>query len=238
MGRMNAAHDRWTATRDAAVWAPHGIAALAATHWLDDVEREYDGLRGWWRADGNAAVGRQTPGDVRLQRGEATHLGDLMARAVERDGAIALRAWDPAAASRRGISAIERAAYDPAFHVRGEFAATPRAAERRTVDGRRDDIVYAGAVVFELDGAQLELTVEQEDDGSLFAAFSDATSGTESYRFRFLRLAAPDAAGRVEVDLNRAYLPPCAFSDHYTCAFPPPGNRWAVPITSGELLVR
>jgi hypothetical protein len=76
------------------------------------------------------------------------------------------------------------------------------------------------------------------DDGSLFAAFSDATSGNESYRFRFLRMPAPEPDGSVTVDFNRAYLPPCAFSDGYVCVFPPPTNRWDVPVRAGERLVR
>ena len=235
---MDAAHDRWIAERDAAVWAPHGIASLAATHWLDGVERELDGVPGRWHADGIAAIGRGTPGEVRLQPADAAHVGDLLVRGLGRDGAIAVRVWNPDAASHRGISTIERGAYDPAARVRGVFAATPRVAERQRIDGHRSDAVYDGVVTFDLDGTPLELTVEQEDDGSLFAAFSDATSGAESYRFRFLRLPAPDADGHVDVDLNRAYLPPCAFSDHYTCAFPPPSNRWSLPVRSGELLVR
>lgn len=113
-----------------------------------------------------------------------------------------------------------------------------REAATQAVDGYRAETRYDGVVLFELDGVRLELTVERDDDGTLFAAFADATSGTESYPFRFLRLPAPDEDGNVEVDLNRAYLPPCAFSDHYVCVFPPPGNRWQVPVAGGELRVR
>jgi len=235
---MNAAHRRWIADRDAAVWAPHGIASLAATHWLDGVERQYEELPGRWRTDGTAAFGRDTPASLRLAVGDETRLGDLLLRAVRRDGALALRVWDPDAASRRGITTIVRAAYEPSRRVTGVFATQPQAEATQSVDGHRSDTVYDGVVFFELDGIPLELTVEQDDDGSLFAAFADATAGTGSYRFRFLRMPAPDADGRVEIDLNRAYLPPCAFSDYYVCVFPPPGNRWAVPVASGELTVR
>jgi uncharacterized protein (DUF1684 family) len=235
---MNAAHRRWIADRDDAVWGPHGIASLAATHWLDGVERQYDGIPGWWWTDGSAAVARDTPDNLRLGvDDEAARVGDLRLRAMSRDGVVALRVWDPDAATRRGISAIVRAAYDPARVVTGVFAATPRADATESVDGHRSDTVYDGVVFFELDGIPLELTVEADADGSLFAAFADATAGVDSYRFRFLRLPAPDAESRVEIDLNRAYLPPCAFSDHYVCVFPPPGNRWRVPVVSGELQV-
>jgi uncharacterized protein (DUF1684 family) len=36
------------------------------------------------------------------------------------------------------------------------------------------------------------------------------------------------------LDLNRAYLPPCAFADHYICPFPPPGNILAFAVPVGE----
>ncbi|MBT2894349.1 DUF1684 domain-containing protein, partial [Streptomyces sp. McG2] len=54
------------------------------------------------------------------------------------------------------------------------------------------------------------------------------------YRFRFLRTPAPGAGGSVAVDLNRAELPPCAFSPYFLCPFPPPGNTLAVPVRAGE----
>jgi len=235
---MNAAHRRWIADRDAAVWAPYGIASLAATHWLDGAEGEYEGLPGRWRTDGVAALGSDAPASLRLEVGDEIRLGDLLLRAVRRDGVVALRVWDPDAASRRGISTIVRAAYEPSRRLTGVFASKPQAEATQAVDGHRSDTVYDGAVFFELDGIPLELTVERDDDGSLFAAFADATAGAESYRFRFLRMPAPDAESRVEIDLNRAYLPPCAFSDHYVCVFPPPGNRWPVAVASGELRVR
>lgn len=110
---MNAVHRRWIAKRDAAVWAPDGIASLAATHWLDDVEQQFDGMPGWWRSDGSAAVGRSAPGDLRLEPGEEARIGDLTLRGMARDGTVAVRLWDPDAASHRGISAIARAPYDP-----------------------------------------------------------------------------------------------------------------------------
>jgi uncharacterized protein (DUF1684 family) len=80
----------------------------------------------------------------------------------------------------------------------------------------------------------LRLKGALQDDGSLWAVFADATSGNGSYRFRFLRPAAPDAEGRTTVDFNRALLPPCAFADHFVCPFPPPGNTLDVEVAAGE----
>ena len=233
---MDAAHRRWIADRETAVWSPHGIASLASTHWLGPEEHSYDGAPGIWRQDGETLVGRALPGEVRLGPGDQAQVGDLVVRAHVRDGVLALRVLDPQAAARRGISEIVRAPYDPSLRVAGRFSPTALSSATESADGYRSSTVYDGIVSFALAGRELELTVTRDE--TLFAAFADATSGAGSYAFRFLRLPLPGDDGGVTVDLNRAYLPPCAFSDHYACIFPPPGNRWPVPVVGGELLVR
>ncbi|MEV7714647.1 DUF1684 domain-containing protein, partial [Streptomyces sp. NPDC088270] len=89
-------------------------------------------------------------------------------------------------------------------------------------------------IAFEADGAEHTLQVAVEPDGSLWAVFADATSGSGSYRFRFLRPSAPAGDGGVTVDFNRALLPPCAFADHFICPFPPPGNTLPLAVEAGE----
>jgi uncharacterized protein (DUF1684 family) len=111
--------------------------------------------------------------------------------------------------------------------------------EDRTVrvenaDGRERGLGLGGELAFALDGRELTLQVKVRGDGSLWAVFGDTTSGDSSYRFRFLRPAAPDAEGRTTVDFNRALLPPCAFADHFVCPFPPPGNTLDVAVEAGE----
>lgn len=234
---MTAAHRQWIADRDHLTWSPFGTASLAATHWLTPHEQEFDDVDGRWSTDGEAAVGTASAAGLRLAQGEKVRVGGRMLGGFARDGAVALRVWDPEAPRRRGISAIERAAFDPSWSATGLFTATAVGASTEAVDGHRAETVYDGAVTFEHDGTPLTLLVRQLDDCGLFAPLADATSGTASYPFRFLRLERPDADGRVVVDLNRAHLPPCAFSDHYVCVFPPPENRLPVAVTAGELRV-
>ncbi|HZN93790.1 MAG TPA: DUF1684 domain-containing protein, partial [Myxococcales bacterium] len=40
--------------------------------------------------------------------------------------------------------------------------------------------------------------------------------------------------GKVVLDFNRAYNPPCAFSHFATCPLPPRENRLAVRVEAGE----
>jgi uncharacterized protein (DUF1684 family) len=44
----------------------------------------------------------------------------------------------------------------------------------------------------------------------------------------------PDASGKTIIDFNKAFNPPCVFSDFATCPLPPPQNRLAIAITAGE----
>ena len=229
-----AAYRDWIADRDRAVWGRHGLASLAATHWLDDRDREREGVPGVWRTDGVAAIGWIDGVLLRLAPGEAAHHGDVLLRGFAREGAIAVRAYDPALV--RGTSKIERAPYDPRYRVTGVFSPTVTSEATLSVDGHRSSDEFDGTVALVLDGHRVELTVQHDD--ALSARFADGTSGVESFRFRFLDLPLPGADGTVEVDFNRAYLPPCAFSDHYLCVLPPAGNRWAVRVPVGEMRVR
>jgi uncharacterized protein (DUF1684 family) len=242
---MTSEHDTFTAARDKAVWDGFGIATLAGTHWLDSVPRAFDEVPGLWHTDGANAIGDVdgtalvlapfTGSEVVRPDGET-----VLLRGYARDGEVAVRVFTTSAPVERGISSITRFAYDPALDVAGRFVAAsePGLSEAESIDGHLSQKQYAGRVEFAVDGRPTGLTVEKDPDGSLFAVFTDATSGTESHRFRFINLPAPDTDGAVEVDLNRAYLPPCAFSDHYLCPLPPAENRLAVPVRAGEALVR
>jgi uncharacterized protein (DUF1684 family) len=40
--------------------------------------------------------------------------------------------------------------------------------------------------------------------------------------------------GRLVVDFNKAYNPPCAFNEYSTCPLPPQANRMDLFVTAGE----
>jgi len=67
--------------------------------------------------------------------------------------------------------------------------------------------------------------------------FTDATSGRESYRMRYVEVSRA-VDGRYVLDFNRAYNPACAYSPHYNCPIPPPENHLAVAIRAGERIPR
>jgi len=44
----------------------------------------------------------------------------------------------------------------------------------------------------------------------------------------------PDSTGKIILDFNKAYNPPCAFSPFATCPMPPAENFLTVAIMAGE----
>ena len=68
-------------------------------------------------------------------------------------------------------------------------------------------------------------------DEELFLILGDETSGKETYGAgRYLYVDAPDENGRIDLDFNRAYNPPGAFTAFATCPLPPRQNRLALAI--------
>ena len=93
-----------------------------------------------------------------------------------------------------------------------------------------------GRAVFTVGGKEvgLDAVLEEPDAKELFFIFSDGTSGKGTYGAgRFLYTDLP-AGGRVVLDFNKAYSPPCAFTPFATCPLPPKQNRLPVKIEAGE----
>jgi uncharacterized protein (DUF1684 family) len=69
--------------------------------------------------------------------------------------------------------------------------------------------------------------------------FRDSTALATTYQAgRYVRAALPDPTGWTVLDLNRAYNPPCVFTEYSTCALPPPENHLALAVTAGEKRAR
>jgi len=70
---------------------------------------------------------------------------------------------------------------------------------------------------------------------TLFFLFKDPTNKTQTYQAgRMLNTPRP-VNGKVDLDFNKSYNPPCTFTPYATCPLPPPENRLPIPIEAGEL---
>ena len=219
---------------DGEIVLPSGPAE-AGTLTLIDRGVRADGKPGGLSIDGQPATGRRLEDD---REGEPTmlELGPLRLCIIERGGRMAVRTWDTESAARRDFAGIDHWPVDPAWHLDARFEPTGRTLQVPDVLGTVEDETSPGDAVFEVDGATCRLqALPGGDAGELWLVFGDATNGVETYGGgRFLYTSAPDADGRVIVDFNRAYNPPCVFSPYATCPMPWPANRLPIRIEAGE----
>ncbi|HMH66934.1 MAG TPA: DUF1684 domain-containing protein [Pinirhizobacter sp.] len=160
--------------------------------------------------------------------------------AIERDGKKALRVKDENASTRTGFLGLDYFPIDASWRVEATWVPfdPPHELEIGSVLGTVNKEKVPGKAVFTRDGHTFELYPIQEDADSLFFVFADRTSGKETYgAARFITTGLPKD-GKVVVDFNQAYNPPCAFTPFATCPLAPPENRLDLRVTAGELKYR
>lgn len=159
--------------------------------------------------------------------------------AIDRGGRKGLRVRDGEAPTRTRFAGIERFPVDPAWRIVADWVPLdpPFQLATGTVIGTIENYPAPGRAVFECDGHRFEVypVLEAPGDAQLFLIFADATSGKETYgAARFLYTDMP-RDGKIVLDFNKAYNPPCAFTPYATCPLAPPENRLGVRVAAGEL---
>lgn len=161
---------------------------------------------------------------------------------IDRDGRRALRVKDSDAEARRDFAGIDYFPIDPSWRIEADWVPfdPPHELQMGTAIGTIDTVKIPGKAVFHRDGQTFELLPYQEEPGGeLFFVLADKTSGKQTYgAARFLYAALPaggiDKPGKLVLDFNRAYNPPCAFTPFATCPLAPPENRLDIAVTAGE----
>jgi len=180
--------------------------------------------------------------DDRDPRPSQVRFGTSSLTLLDRSGRKALRVKDSTATTRTAFRGLDYFPVDPSWRIEARFEpfVPVHHIELATEVGTVEHYVVPGRIVFERDGQRVTLlpVIEAPGDTRLFVVFADRTSGHEAYgAARFLYLDAP-RDGRVVLDFNRAYNPPCAFTAFATCPLPPPENRLPLRVTAGELKYR
>jgi uncharacterized protein (DUF1684 family) len=127
---------------------------------------------------------------------------------------------------------------DPRWRIEGvlEPHDPPHTIEITNMLGDVEHEPSPGAIVFAIDGVTYRLhPIAAPGDEELFIVFADATSGKETYGGgRFLSVSRPGNDGKVILDFNKAYNPPCVFTPFATCPLPPPQNQLSIAVRAGE----
>jgi len=172
-----------------------------------------------------------TPTVVGFNQGDASFI------VIRRGENYGLRVRDALAPTRTRFPGLDYFDIDPGFRFDARFEAHPPGQTIAIVNvlGIEEAMANPGVVVFQKDGVEYRLEAVDEGDGRLFLIFADRTSGHESYAAaRFLYAEQPADGGSTVVDFNRAYNPPCAFTEFSTCPLPPSSNRLDLRIEAGE----
>lgn len=95
-----------------------------------------------------------------------------------------------------------------------------------------------GRVIFQVASTEYSLDVTDTSETGYFVIFADDTNGKGSYPAgRYVWFDKPEGAesGPVILDFNKAYNPPCAFTEYATCPLPPRSHRIEAAVEAGEL---
>jgi hypothetical protein len=242
--------EKWRADYEASLKAPNGWLSVAGLFWLhtgDNIvgsDPQSDVVlpagapkrAGVFKLAGGKVTfeNRQLKSDA-AEKPDVVKIGDLAITIIERGDKIGVRLKDPNAETRRDFTGCKWFPADAAWSVRAKWIAYPKPKKIAITNilGMTDQEDSPGYVEFSLKGRSMRLEPVSED-GGLFFTFKDATSAKTTYGAgRFLDTGLPKS-GELELDFNKAYNPPCAFTAFATCPLPPKQNVLTVAIEAGE----
>ncbi len=163
-------------------------------------------------------------------------LGSLLFYIVQRGDRFGVRVKDSQSPVRTAFHGLDRYEIDPAWRVEGKWTPydPPKEIPIASVIGTVEKMPAPGSVTFEMDGESYSLDPIDAGD-EYWYLFRDKTSGEETYGAgRYLYGPKADENGRVTIDFNRSYNPPCAFTAFATCSLPPLQNRLDLRVEAGE----
>ena len=162
-------------------------------------------------------------------------VGSLVFYVIQRGEKYFLRVKDRQSPVLQNFQGIERYPVDKAWRVTARLEGEPGTVGVANVLGQVAAEPTPGVLVFEWEGETHRLRPTGEPGEGMFVVFGDATNGHGSYPGgRFLSTDPPNENGEVVLDFNRAYNPPCVFSEFATCPLPGMDNMLSVPVTAGE----
>jgi uncharacterized protein (DUF1684 family) len=165
-------------------------------------------------------------------------LGSLLINVVKRGEKIGIRVKDTESRTRREFKGLEYYPIDPKWRIEARFEPyqPAKTIPITNVLSMTDDETSPGALAFDVDGKTYRIDpILEKGETDLFIMIADGTTGTETYGAgRYIYVSPPDSSGKVVIDFNKAYSPPCAFTNYATCPLPPRQNHLPFRIEAGE----
>lgn len=165
-------------------------------------------------------------------------LGTLIINIIKRGERIGVRVKDSTSAARLQFKGLDYYPIDPKWRIEARFERyqPPKTIPITNVLSMTDDEASPGALAFEVGGQTYRIDpILEKGETDYFVMIADETTGRETYGAgRYLYVSPPDGFGKVVIDFNKAYSPPCAFTNYATCPLPPPQNHLPFRIEAGE----
>jgi uncharacterized protein (DUF1684 family) len=244
---------KWQTERSARLQREDGWLSLVGLHWLPEGDSEpIPGVKLVRRAgvvalntsQGMTIDGKPVNAPIQLiddssEKGPTVvQMGTKRFQVIKRGERYGLRVKDSQADTRTHFQGLDYYPIDPKWRVEARFEPynPPKKIPITDITGMTADNPSPGALVFTVDGKEYRLDpILEEGEKDYFIIFRDATSKDETYqagRYLYASPAGPD--GKVIVDFNKAYNPPCTFTPFATCPLPPQQNRLPIRIEAGE----
>jgi hypothetical protein len=155
---------------------------------------------------------------------------------LERGGRYAVRVRDSQHPARAEFAGRNWFPINADYKVTAAFTPHEAARTLKIVNsvGQNVEMGNPGYVDFRLEGQDIRLEAFEGGEGQLWFIFRDGTSGKLSYGAGRFMYAPLHADNTVMLDFNKAYHPPCAFTEFATCPFPPRENMLTLAIPVGE----
>jgi uncharacterized protein (DUF1684 family) len=163
-------------------------------------------------------------------------VGSYKWNVIKRGDRYGIRLRDLNSPAVKNFPGIDTYPIDKTWKIEASFvkSSEPRKIMVPTIIGTVEEDISNGSLSFTKDGKSYSLVPIVEED-SFFLIFADETNGEDTYGAgRFLYTSLPDSNGKVILDFNKSYNPPCAFTKYATCPLPPKDNYLHLKVTAGE----
>lgn len=215
--------------------APASMGRLLLANGKVTLEPAGDGM-----TIGGKPVTAATPLVPDVEEGGPTVIdaGPLRFHVIKRSDRFGLRVKDRQSEALTTFKGLDYFPTEAKWRVDAHFEPynPPKEVPITNIVGQTTPEKSPGALVFTVDGKEYRLDpIVEEGSDELFVIFRDVTSGRETYgggRYLYVKKPGPD--GKVVVDFNKAYNPPCVFTPFATCPLPPLQNRLPVRVEAGE----
>lgn len=150
------------------------------------------------------------------------------------DGIPALRVRDLTAARAADLRAFPE---DPAWVIRArwERLETPATTTIGQRGGGDTAVTLTHVARFTHEGHEVALVPTHWKAGQPMFVIRDATSGRETYGASRFVMGEDMTEDAITLDFNRAFTPPCGFTEFAICPLPPRQNVLPFAIRAGEL---